>query len=97
MTRFQETMERTFKLLDTYVPVVARVHGAHHPEFHEVRRLFEAIKAKVEAAGGGQADLAREFAQLRELTDNYKVPGDVCESYAAVYEMLAELDAAYQA
>jgi regulator of cell morphogenesis and NO signaling len=79
------------------VPVVARVHGAHHPEFHEVRRLFEEIKAKVEAAGGGQADLAREFAQLRELTDNYKVPGDVCESYAAVYEMLAELDAAYQA
>ncbi len=97
MARFEEVKERNLKLLETYVPVVDRVHGEHHPEFHEVRRLFEEIKAKVEAAGGGQADLAREFAQLRELTDNYKVPGDVCESYAAVYEMLAELDAAYQA
>ena len=35
--------------------------------------------------------------KLREITDNYTVPGDVCESYEAVYNMLAELDKAYEA
>ena len=37
------------------------------------------------------------FVKLREITDNYTVPGDVCESYEAVYNMLAELDKAYEA
>ena len=35
-----------------------------------------------------------EFKQLREITDNYTVPSDVCETYEAVYNMLSELDEA---
>ncbi|NLM41737.1 MAG: iron-sulfur cluster repair di-iron protein, ric [Firmicutes bacterium] len=97
MTRFHAVKKRIFGVLETYVPVVARVHGAHHPEFHEVSRLFAEIKAKTEAAGQERPELAREFAQLRQITDNYTVPGDVCESYAAVYAMLSELDEAYHA
>ena len=46
---------------------------------------------------GGNPDLKEEFVKLREITDNYTVPGDVCESYEAVYNMLAELDKAYEA
>ena len=95
MTRFAEAVERYFKLLETYVPVVARVHGEHHPEFHEVRRLFEETRDKVQAAKEARPELGTEFARLRGITDNYSVPGDVCESYAAVYQMLAELDQAY--
>jgi regulator of cell morphogenesis and NO signaling len=38
-----------------------------------------------------------EFARLREITDDYTVPGDVCETYEAVYGMLADLDKAYHA
>jgi len=34
---------------------------------------------------------------LRETTNNYTVPDDVCESYEAVYNMLSELDKAYHA
>ena len=34
--------------------------------------------------------LNAEFAQLREITKNYLVPDDVCESYEAVYRMLAD-------
>lgn len=41
-------------------------------------------------------NLDNEFKQLREITDNYTVPGDVCESYEAVYNMLSELDDAYK-
>ena len=38
-----------------------------------------------------QAGIDEEFSQLREITDNYTVPNDACETYEAVYNMLAEL------
>ena len=83
------------RTLKQYVPVVARVHGAHHPEFHEVQTLFNAIAAKTKAKGSLKPDMTEEFARLRVITDHYTVPEDVCESYEAVYSMLAELDEAY--
>jgi regulator of cell morphogenesis and NO signaling len=52
---------------------------------------------KTQDAGSKKPELSEEFSRLREITDNYKVPGDVCESYEAVYNMLAELDNAYHA
>lgn len=97
MTQFIETKERHFKTLELYVPVVARVHGNSHPEFHKVKELFEQIEAKTAQAGSAKPDLAREFASLRQITNNYTTPHDVCESYQAVYTMLSELDKAYQA
>lgn len=95
MNKFQAAVERNLKLLETYVPIVDRVHGDHHPEFHEVRRVFEELKAKLGAAGGEGPELAEAFGELRAITDHYTVPGDVCETYEAVYKMLAELDQAY--
>ncbi|NLM40178.1 MAG: iron-sulfur cluster repair di-iron protein, ric, partial [Firmicutes bacterium] len=53
--------------------------------------------AKLEAAGEEKPELDAEFEKLRQITGNYTVPGDVCETYEAVYNMLAELDKAYQA
>jgi regulator of cell morphogenesis and NO signaling len=50
---------------------------------------------KLKAAGNEKPELISEFQQLRDVTDNYTVPDDVCESYAAVYKMLAALDEAY--
>ena len=97
MTRFNEVKTRNFERLELYVPVVARVHGGTHPEFHDVRKVYDDIYAKAKEAGPKKPELNHEFKQLREITDNYTVPGDVCESYEAVYNMLAELDEAYQA
>ena len=59
-----------------------------------MKRLFDRLRSKVEAAGAGKPDLQDEFQELRRIT-NYTVPEDVCESYEAVYRMLAELDQAY--
>ncbi|NLY39405.1 MAG: iron-sulfur cluster repair di-iron protein, ric [Firmicutes bacterium] len=95
--RFNEAKAEYFQRLEQYVPIVARVHGKSHPEFHEVRKLFEAISKKLKEAGAEVPELNEEFARLREITNNYTVPEDVCESYEAVYRMLAELDQAYQA
>ncbi|NLX86618.1 MAG: iron-sulfur cluster repair di-iron protein, ric, partial [Clostridiales bacterium] len=55
------------------------------------------ISAKVKNAAPGKPDLDSELKQLREITNNYTVPDGVCESCEAVYNMLAEIDKAYQA
>ena len=94
---FNEVKARHFKTLEQYVPIVARVHGDKHPEFHEVHKLFEAINKKTKEAGSEKPELNEEFAKLGEVTNNYTVPAGVGESYEAVYKMLAELDKAYQA
>lgn len=95
--RFNEVKAKHFKTLGQYVPIVARVHGKSHPEFHNVHTLFDALAKKIKEAGSEAPDLKEEFAKLREITNNYTVPTDVCESYEAVYKMLAELDQAYKA
>ena len=95
--RFNQVKESHFKTLEQYVPIVARVHGGSHPEFHEVHKLFNQIIKKTKEAGADRPELNEEFTNLRKTTDNYTVPDDVCESYEAVYNLLAELDKAYQA
>lgn len=94
---FNQVKENHLKTLAQYVPVVDRVHGASHPEFHDVRRVYDELAKKVKNAGADKPELGKEFSELRKITNNYTVPGDVCESYEAVYNMLAELDEAYQA
>jgi regulator of cell morphogenesis and NO signaling len=96
MKRFNEVKARSLQRLEQFVPIVARVHGGSHPEFHEVHRVFAALNEKIKAAGTAQPDLDEEFAELRRITQNYTVPDDVCETYEAVYKMLAELDQSYQ-
>ncbi len=96
MTSFKEALDKNLETLELYVPVVDRVHGDAHPEFHGVRRLFEDIAGRVKETEPGP-DFSREFELLRDITNNYTVPCDVCETYEAVYAMLAELDEAYQA
>ena len=96
-TVFNEAASRLMPTLKQYVPIVDRVHGEHHPEFHDVRALFNTVVDKTVTAGSNTPDLSDEFAKLRLITADYTVPGDVCESYAAVYNMLAELDTAYLA
>lgn len=97
MTAFIKANERTIKTLVQYVPIVDRVHGANHPEFHDVRRVFEEINLKAKEAGADKPELDNEFKQLREITNNYTVPDDVCESYEAVYNMLSQIDKSYHA
>lgn len=94
-TKFLIAVEQHIPTLNLYVPVVDRVHGEQHPEFHEVRSVYNAINAKIEASKPAQPDLVLEFAQLREISANFVIPDDVCESYEAVYDMLKELHDAY--
>src|SRR5699024_5639706 len=92
MATFNEIVENNFSTLDLYTMAITRAHGKNHPEAFEVRELFEAIQGKVKEAGTEKPNLDEEFTQLRHITDHYLIPGDVCETYAGVYNMLSEAD-----
>ncbi|MGD9887505.1 MAG: iron-sulfur cluster repair di-iron protein, ric [Bacilli bacterium] len=94
---FNEAKAQYWKPLTMYVPVVNRVHGQNHPEFHEVFRLFNSMNEKVKTTHSPILNLEEEFASLRRITNHYLVPDDVCETFAAVYQMLEALDLAYHA
>lgn len=94
---FNQAVTEHLQTLQQYVPVVDRVHGNSHPEFHTVKRLFDTITEKIQAAGTDRPQLDDEFVKLRETTGGYTVPNDVCETFEAVYRMLAQLDEAYNA
>ena len=89
---FKKVVDKNLGKLRQFVPIVDRVHGPNHPEFHEVRDVFDSLNEKIL---NDDKDLNKEFSILRKTTDNYKVPSDVCESYEAVYNMLEELDSSY--
>ncbi len=95
MEKFEVKLKEHAKKLKLFVPVVDKVHGKQHPEFHDVRRVYDSLVEKIEASQAGELDLKAEFESLRKITDNYRVPEGTCESYEAVYEMLSELDRAY--
>jgi len=89
---FLQDKETYLDRLAMFVPIVDKVHGKHHLEFHDVRRVFETMKDKIEKE---DFILDNEFKELKTITNNYEVPNDVCESYEAVYHMLENLNNAY--
>lgn len=95
MNKFNELIEKHSEKLELYVPVVARVHGREHPEFHNVHEVYTKINEKIKNTKVENLDLNEEFKELRKITDNYTIPKDTCESYEAVYNMLEEWDKAY--
>lgn len=97
MTTFNDYIQTHAEKLNLFTTAITRAHGKNHPEAFDVRELYAQMEAKTQAAGAAKPSLDAEFAQLREVTNHYTIPGDVCETYAAVYNMLAEADAVYQA
>lgn len=95
MKKFYEAKEKNLNMLKQYIPVVARVHGGAHPEFYDVAKVFGNVLDKLDDTSIEILNLSEEFKSIREITNNYLVPDDVCESYEAVYVMIDELDKAY--
>ena len=94
---FNEVVEKYSSKLDLFTSAITRAHGKNHPEAFEVRKLYEAMNAKIKEAGTDKPKLDEEFTRLRNITDNYTIPEDVCETYAGTYNMLLEADKSYHA
>lgn len=91
MQKFNQVYNKYQEQLALYVPTVARVHGPSHPVFYEVAEIYNQLLAKLVS----KESLSEEFKSLRQLTNNYQIPDDVCETYAAVYNILSEMDQEY--
>jgi len=95
MENFNQSFEKYKEKLALYVPVVARVHGKSHPEFLEVQKAYQQIIEKINQNPNTKPEITNELTKLKEITQNYQLPQDTCESYEAVYTMLAQIDKAY--
>ncbi|MDO5047755.1 MAG: iron-sulfur cluster repair di-iron protein, ric [Anaerococcus sp.] len=93
MEKIYKFRDENFDLLDQFMPIVKRVHGQNHPEFFEVADIYDDIKAKIDKK---DLNLDKEFKQLKETTDDYKIPQDVCETYEKIYKDLESLNKLYQ-
>lgn len=92
---FEDKYKKLEPTLTSFIPIINRVHGSRHPEFHDVSIVYEKIKSKLEDSKQATIDFDYEFAQLKSLTNDYRIPNDVCETYTAVYKMLALLNKTY--
>lgn len=68
-----------------FAAIIERVHGQNHPELTRVREITAELTPKP-----CQSDVAALFSELREVTDNYAIPADVCETFEATYQALQE-------
>lgn len=95
--KFNEVVGEYSAKLDLFTTAITRAHGKYYPETFEVRELYEVMNAKIKEVGADKPNLDEEFTRLRKITDNYTIPGDVCETYAGAYNMLSEADKSYHA
>jgi iron-sulfur cluster repair protein YtfE (RIC family) len=75
-----------------FAPIIERVHGSNHPELTRVREITLDLQQTTDAAR--KTGL---FTELRSVTQDYAVPGDVCEAFEATYRSLQQADGQHSA
>ncbi|MFD1418840.1 iron-sulfur cluster repair di-iron protein, ric [Companilactobacillus keshanensis] len=88
MTAVKDYLNNHQEKLDLFTKAITIAHGKNHPEVFAVREEYLKLK---EAAENGQ-NLDGDFDQLRETTQNYAIPDDVCPTFEATYQMLESAD-----
>ncbi|MDT2614055.1 iron-sulfur cluster repair di-iron protein, ric [Enterococcus dongliensis] len=91
MSKISSYLNENREKLALYTTAITRAHGANHPEVFEVKKIYDTIWDQLQNEGS-EVNLDTEFEQLRETTNNYEIPSDVCQTFEATYAMLAEAD-----
>lgn len=89
MTEATAYLQANQDRLEAFTKAITQAHGAHHPEVFDVREAYLQLRDKINA---GATDIEEDFTQLRNLTDDYAIPGDVCQTFEATYRMLEKAD-----
>ena len=92
---FLEVFNSHVKRLRLIVPVVTKVHGEHHPELHEIKRLFLELDETIIKSLPKDRELFSLFSQLRIVSHTYMIPDDACETYEEMMYLLRKIDLAY--
>lgn len=90
MTKVQDFLEDHKEELTSYTTAITRAHGAHHPEVFEVKKLYDELEVLRKSCE--PAALQPIFEKLRQVTKNYEIPADVCPTFEATYDWLAQAD-----
>lgn len=61
---FNQVKETHLKTLAQYVPVVAKVHGGNHPEFYQVRKVYDELAKESKRCGSRKAGLKRGVCKI---------------------------------
>ncbi len=94
-TTFKQFLLANEEKLDMYTTAIAKVHSRLHPEVHEVKALYDELLTKVKQDDA--TDLTPLFDQLTQVTSDYRIPADTCQTYEAVYQDLQTADSMYRA
>ncbi|MBG9984977.1 iron-sulfur cluster repair di-iron protein, ric [Aerococcaceae bacterium DSM 111022] len=86
----KEYLTENQEKLDLYTTAITRAHGKNHPEAFAVRDLYTELEAAV--FNDKKEKTTRVFKELRQVTSNYEMPNDVCETYEATFHMLEKMD-----
>ncbi|NLJ72154.1 MAG: iron-sulfur cluster repair di-iron protein, ric [Syntrophomonadaceae bacterium] len=92
---FAELVKEEFPIIGQYTPVLVRVHGEAHPELASVLEVFKKINKAANEKNLDELELRANFQKLREITQDYSLPSDACETYIETYNMLARADKTY--
>lgn len=88
MDTVNDYLDERHEKLDFYTKAITNAHGQNHPEVFDVRQEY--VQLCLAARNGDNLD--KNFVQLRETTNNYAIPSDVCPVFEATYHMLASAD-----
>ncbi len=86
----KEYLTENQEKLDLYTTAITRAHGKNHPETFDVRDLYTELEPAI--LNEDSETVTTIFGKLREVTSNYEIPNDVCETFEATYKMLGEMD-----
>ena len=86
----KEYLTENQEKLDLYTTAITRAHGKNHPESFDVRDLYTELEPAI--LNEDSETVTTIFGKLREVTSNYEIPNDVCETFEATYKMLGEMD-----
>lgn len=86
----KEYLTENQEKLDLYTTAITRAHGKNHPETFDVRDLYTELEPAI--LNEDSETVTTIFGKLREVTSNYDIPNDVCETFEATYKMLGEMD-----
>ena len=86
----KEYLTENQEKLDLYTTAITRAHGKNHPETFDVRDLYTELEPAI--LNEDSETVTTIFGKLREVTSNYEIPNDVCETFEATYKLLGEMD-----
>ena len=92
MTTYKEFLLENEEKLDMCTKAISKVDSRLHPEVHAVRAFYEELLGAVKNDDEASA-LTPTFDRLVEVTSDFEIPSDTCETFTGAYQDLEAANA----